>query len=219
VGEYFKMSTNAGSTHHSANLSVRGALGIILILGIVYTAHFASYQHGLIYDLLRFVPGLLGVCVLFAAGFTTKTCYLRMAPLSMQGFLVYIAMLVLMTPVVVTGVKTGGWAGIDLRLILIDAPVDAIAQELYFRAALLPALLLAMPRAPRLALGLQALIFAVYHVGMFRVAPAGAAVSAMLVTFLAGIGWGWQVKRDGTVIWAMVHHTLLQIILKLFVWS
>jgi membrane protease YdiL (CAAX protease family) len=76
-----------------------------------------------------------------------------------------------------------------------------------------------MPRTPRLALGLQALIFAVYHIGMFRVAPTGAVISAIFVTFLAGIGWGWQVKRDGTVIWAMIHHTLLQIILKLFVWG
>jgi hypothetical protein len=213
------MSTNIGSTHQPTPLSFRAALGFILLLGFAYTVHFASYQQVPIYELLRFVPGFLGVCALLVAGITAKACYLQFAPISKQSILVYAVMLFLMLPVVVAGLQAGGWAGPDWRLIFINAPIDAISQELYFRAALLPALLLVMPRKPRLALGLQALIFAFYHIGMFRVAPAGAVVSALFLTFLVGIGWGWQVKRDGTVVWAMIHHTILQIILKLFAWG
>ena len=213
------MSTNVESPDQPSFINARAALGIILLLGFAYVVHFASYQHGLIYELLRFVPGLLGVCVLLASGFTTKTCYLQFALISKQGIVIYVVMFLLMAPVVITGLQAGGWVGIDWRLIFIDAPIDAIAQELYFRAALLPALILAIPRMPRLALGLHAIIFAFYHIGMFRVAPTGAVVFAMLLTFLVGLGWGWQVKRDSTVIWAMIHHTLLQIILKLFAWG
>jgi membrane protease YdiL (CAAX protease family) len=213
------MSTNIGSTHQPTRLSVRAALGFILLLGFVYTVHFASYQYGPIYELLRFVPGLLGVCALLTAGIATKDCYLKFAPISKPSILVYAVLLFLMLPVVITGLQSGGWAGIDWRLIFINAPIDAISQELFFRAALLPALLLVMPRKPRFALVLHAMIFAFYHIGMFRVAPPGAAVSALFLTFLIGLGWGWQVKRDGTIVWAMIHHTILQIILKLFAWG
>jgi len=193
--------------------------GIILLLWLTYTIHFATYQSGLIYELLRFAPGVIGVSILLVAGCSFKECFLRVSPISKLSMVVYALMLLLMTPVVVTGLKTGGFTGIDLKLILLAAPIDAISQELYFRAALLPALLIALPRIPRLALGLQALLFAIYHIGMFKVAPAGVAMSAMMLTFLVGLGWGWQVQRDGTVIWAMAHHTLLQIILKLFAWG
>jgi hypothetical protein len=34
----------------------------------------------------------------------------------------------------------------------------------------------------------------------------------MLVPFLCGIGWGWQVRRDRTVVWAMVQHSLIWVI-------
>lgn len=213
------MSTNIGSTHQPTRLSVRAALGFILLLGFAYTFHFASYQYGPIYELLRFVPGILGVYALLTVGITAKDCYLQFAPISKQSILVYAVLLFLMLPVVLTGLQSSDWTGIDWRLIFINAPIDAISQELYFRAALLPALLLVIPRQPRFALVLHALIFAFYHIGMFRVAPAGVAVSALFLTFLVGMGWGWQVKRDGTVVWAMIHHTILQIILKLFTWG
>jgi hypothetical protein len=194
-------------------------IGSILLLWLTYTVHFATYKSGLIYESLRFVPGVIGVGMLLASGCSIKECFLKVAPISRLSMVVYALMLLLMTPVVLTGLEMGGFSGIDLKLILLAAPIDAITQELYFRAALLPALLIALPRMPRLALGLQALLFAVYHIGMLRVAPVGVAISAMMLTFLVGLGWGWQVQRDGTVIWAMAHHTLLQIILKLFVWG
>jgi len=49
-----------------------------------------------------------------------------------------------------------------------------------------------------------------WHIGpLFMGTPLPAVAAIMLVPFIAGIGWGWQVKRDGTVVWAMVQHSLI----------
>jgi membrane protease YdiL (CAAX protease family) len=128
-----------------------------------------------------------------------------------------VALFLPMVPVVISGFLQAGWAGWDWHQALLYAPASGVSQELYFRAALLPALERLLVR-PRHALLVSSLMFSLFHAGMFTVAPPGAAVSALLVTFLAGLGWGWQVQRDRTVIWAMLHHALLQLILRLFAW-
>ena len=53
---------------------------------------------------------------------------------------------------------------------------------------------------------------------MFLVAPFEVAISALVVTFVIGMDWGWQVQHDRTMIWSMLHHSLLQMILRLFAW-
>jgi hypothetical protein len=96
-------------------------------------------------------------------------------------------------------------------------PASGIAQVLYFRSALLPALERGLGQRDW-ALGISALMFSLFHAGMFTVAPVGAALAGLGVTFAVGIGWGWQVQQDRTVVWAMLHHSILQMILRLFVW-
>lgn len=56
-------------------------------------------------------------------------------------------------------------------------------------------------------------LFALWHIGPpFLGAPIGAVMAIMFVPFLSGIGWGWQVQRDRTVVWAMVQHSLIWVI-------
>jgi membrane protease YdiL (CAAX protease family) len=53
-------------------------------------------------------------------------------------------------------------------------------------------------------------LFGLWHIGPFFIgAPIWAATAVVLVPFLTGIGWGWQVRRDGTVLWAMIQHSLI----------
>ena len=42
------------------------------------------------------------------------------------------------------------------------------------------------------------------------------AIALTVVTFLAGLGWGWQVRRDRTVVWAMGEHVIFLAIMSLF---
>jgi hypothetical protein len=49
----------------------------------------------------------------------------------------------------------------------------------------------------------------ILHAALFVGAPPWAVVAVMLVPFLSGIGWGWQVQHDRTVVWTMVQHSLI----------
>ena len=126
-------------------------------------------------------------------------------------------MIVPMIPVVYIGLAEFEFVTWDWISMLVYAPASGIAQELYFRSSLLPILERALGRR-FYGLMVCSLLFSLFHVGMFAVAPAGAALSALVVTFTIGMGWGWQVQRDRTVIWAMFHHSVLQMVLRLFAW-
>jgi membrane protease YdiL (CAAX protease family) len=219
---------------HSQSLRFNPLPGLIL-LWMGYTLFFALYIPEPAGALIGFIPGLLGVALMcwYKASLPStrppsqtvilkvlqSTCFLRVAPLSPSGLAVLAGMLLLMVPVVISGLQDGGWTGWDWGPVLVYALASGISQELFFRSALFPGLLQQYPGQPKLVLLLQALLFALFHVGMFTVAPSSAALSAMLVTFLAGLGWGWQVRRDQTVLWAMLHHALLQVILRGFAWG
>ncbi len=192
--------------------------GTVLLMWLAYTLLFALYLQEPWPSILGFLPGVIGLMALLAMGSTLKDCYLRFARISLPGFIVYLGLFLLMIPVIATGLETG-WAGINWLIVLVYAPASGIAQELYFRSALLPLLERIFAGQARFTRIINALLFALFHTGMFLVAPAWVAFSAMLVTFVTGLGWGWQVQRDQTVIWAMLHHSLLQVILRLFVWA
>lgn len=198
-------------------LSFRVTLGMIVFLWIVNLVLFALYLEEPYASVIGFLPGILGVILLLMSGFKREDCYLRFSWISWVGLGVYVLMLSLMIPVVLTGIKSVNWVGWNW-VMMIYAPASAISQELFFRSTLLPALRRAFLDRAFLALIISSLMFALYHMGMFLVAPVGVAAGALVVTFIAGMGWGWQVGRDRTVLWAMVHHTLLQMILRGFVW-
>jgi membrane protease YdiL (CAAX protease family) len=93
------------------------------------------------------------------------------------------------------------------------APAGGIAQELFFRSSLLPAFKSLFKDRERLALILHSILFGLWHIGpLFVGAPIWAVFAVMLVPFLSGIGWGWQVMQDKTVLWAMIQHSLIWVI-------
>jgi hypothetical protein len=48
------------------------------------------------------------------------------------------------------------------------------------------------------------------------VAPAPATFAVAVVTFLAGLGWGWQVQHDRTIVWTVAQHILFLMLMSLF---
>jgi membrane protease YdiL (CAAX protease family) len=69
---------------------------------------------------------------------------------------------------------------------------------------------------------LQAVLFGLWHAPKaYLGTPAGAspwvgAIALSVVPFLAGLGWGWQVQRDRTIVWAMGQHIIFLMIMSLF---
>jgi membrane protease YdiL (CAAX protease family) len=159
---------------------------------------------------LGFVPGILGVSMILAAGLTRDDCFLQLRPLSWPGFAVLAAVFVFALTAVL---PFGEWVGWSWLAALVYAPASGVSQELFFRAALLPAMQLLLKGRPALALLLHSVFFGLWHIGpLFMGAPIWAVIAVMFVPFLSGIGWGWQVRRDRSVVWAMVQHSLIWVI-------
>jgi hypothetical protein len=166
---------------------------------------------------LAFLPGLAGQALLARAGVPAARRYLRPAPLSRAGAAALVATTLLLLPILGS---SSGWTGWRPLAALVGAPASGLAQELYFRASLLPALERVLPERRRLALLLHALLFVGYHLRTFLLLPSlaiGAVVATVL--FLAGVGWGWQVQRDRTVVWAVAQHAGFLVLMSGFGWS
>jgi membrane protease YdiL (CAAX protease family) len=206
------MSENPTSPRNPISRPV--ALGAVLASWVGYTVLQTLFVIGIVPEplsaALGFVPGIIGVAALSAAGLSRAQLFLQVAPLSREGLAILAGIFVVGLAVIV---PFGTWEGWNWITALVYAPASGVSQELFFRAALLPALLAASREQPRLALILHALLFGLWHIGPFFVgAPIWAAVAVVVVPSLTGIGWGWQVKHDRTVLWAMIQHSLIWVI-------
>jgi membrane protease YdiL (CAAX protease family) len=190
------------------------AIAIVILLWVGYTVLQTAAVIGHIGDgwsaALGILPGLLGVAVLRSAGKKREECYLTVNPISLPGLAVlagvFVFALSAMLPIMV-------WRGWSWTAALILAPAGGISQELFFRSSLLPAFQSLLGRRHRLALIGHSVLFGLWHIGpLFVGAPIWAVIAVMLVPFLSGIGWGWQVMRDRTVYWAMIQHSLIWVI-------
>ena len=208
------MSVSATSEPLEKPIKLRIAAGIVILLWLAYAAlqtlFVMQYLSEALAAILGFIPGILGVGALLAAGLSVRDCYLRVAPLSRTGLAVLAAVFFFALAAIL---PFGVWTGWNWIAAFGYAPASGISQELFFRAALLPAIVVTFKKRPILALVLHSLLFGLWHIGpLFVGAPLWAVVAIMFVPFLSGIGWGWQVQRDKTVVWAMVQHSLIWII-------
>jgi len=177
----------------------------ILLLWLAYTALNTWYPGPLTMCILGAVPGLIGLAVVRAMDIPWSDCFFRGARLSLRGA----AALALLLPFIPLALLSRSGEPISMSRLLLFAPLSALEQELYFRGVLLSVLLRTMPAAPRRAVGLQAMLFAGWHLRALRVATLPVALVALLGVTVAGFVWGWQVRRDGTVWYAAAEHALL----------
>jgi membrane protease YdiL (CAAX protease family) len=189
-------------------------VGIVILLWFVYTVLQTVFVIGDISEtwsaILGFGPGLLGLAALWAGGLSRQDCFLVIRPLSWKGFVVLAAVFVFALAAVL---PFGTWEGWNWKAALIYAPARGISQELFFRAVLFPAIILIMKKRPGLALIIHSVLFGSWHIGpLFVGAPVWAVFAVMFVPFLCGIGWGWQVQHDKTVLWAMIQHSLIWVV-------
>ena len=198
-------------------LPFEGALAVTLAMGIVITVLDVLQPAEPLLSMLAFIPGLLSIVALFASGVSLANLHLRFGRISLAGLLVLAATTVLLLPIL--GSSTG-WSGWNWLSGLVLAPASGIAQELYFRGSLLPALEHTLHGKQGKALVLHALIFVGYHIRTFRsVSSLPVTILIAIVLFAAGCAWGWQVQKDRTIVWAMVQHSLFLMLMSLFAWG
>ncbi|MBN2388034.1 MAG: CPBP family intramembrane metalloprotease [Anaerolineales bacterium] len=197
-------------------LSRNAAFGIVFLLWLVFTALYTFQKNETIASFTNLLPGLLAVGALLAAGFRLEDCFLKWGRLSKRGA-VYLLLTAVFLPAIYL---TGRWTGWNWTAALLYAPFSAVAQELFFRSALLPVLLAILKDKPVLAIILHAVLFALWHLPQAALtAPLVGIISVVVVTFACGILWGLQVRQDRTVYWLVGLHTLLLIMNSLFTWG
>ncbi len=199
-------------------ISKHAAATIVLALWIVYTAIYTAPLTDAGHVILEFLPGLLAVAVLWWAGYRNGDWTMRAAPLSRPGLVA----LILVVPVLLAPVLSGKWVGFDPLATIVLPVASGVAQELFFRGALLPASIRLCGGRSMRGVVLQAVLFGLWHAPQaYLSTPAGTSpwvgvIALPVVTFLAGLGWGWQVHRDRTVVWAMGEHVIFLMIMSLF---
>ncbi len=194
------------------------ALAAILVSWLLYTILHILSVVGVVGKgwaaALSFLPGAVGLASLLAAGLSPEQCYLRYHPISRKGAVVLVAVFIFALAAIV---PVSHWTGWDWSAALLYAPASGISQELFFRAALLPALMAVSRRGPGMPLVAHAALFGLWHIPpLFVGAPWWAVLAVTAVPFLSGIGWGWQVQRDRTALWAMIQHSLIWVVLSPF---
>jgi hypothetical protein len=184
-------------------LPVSLAAGVVIALVVPYTMLNFFFPGPVLTYALGLGLALIALGALWLAGLPPKASRVRLAPLSRRGGLV-LAVLLLYLPGAVWLRAGRPWDWLDA---LVFAPASALGQELYFRGALLTALgSIGAVRGWR-AVALQALAFGVWHLRAFRVVAPGLALVVLGGTCVVGALWGWQTRRDGTLVYALAQHT------------
>ena len=198
-------------------LSFEGALVITLVMGIVITIVDFLQPEEPVLSMLAIIPGVISIVALSASGLSFAKLYLHLRWISLSGLFALAATTILLLPILGSSTGFSGWKWLPA---LVYAPTSGIAQEIYFRGSLLPALEQALHGKKIAALLLHALLFVGYHFRTFRSVPSvPIALLIAIVLFAAGCGWAWQVQKDRTVVWVIGQHSLFLMIMSMFEWS
>jgi hypothetical protein len=211
------MASIATSKASQARLPFAVSLAVTLSMAVVYTVLDVIQPAEPLLSLLAFIPGVISIIMLLAAGLTRNELNLRLARLSLPGLGALAAVIILLLPILGSSSSWVGWQWLPA---LVYGPTSGIAQELYFRASLLPALERAFKGKKTLALFVHSAIFVGFHFRTFQALPSlPMALLVTVVLFLAGCAWGWQVQRDRTVVWSMLQHSLFLALMSMFDWG
>jgi membrane protease YdiL (CAAX protease family) len=191
-------------------LAVGGTVLLWLAYATMQTLSTMGYLSEGVYAVASFLPGLLAVGILLLSGRSREACFLQVRRPSKLGLTVLAGVMLFSLTAIL---PAGTWRGWDWTAALIYAPASGVSQELFFRSALLPAMLALWKKHPNVGLVAHSVLFGLWHIGpLFLGAPLWAVAAVMAVPFVAGIGWGWAVQHDRTVLWAMVQHSLIWVI-------
>jgi hypothetical protein len=211
------MTTIAAYANRRYLIPFGAALFITLIMGIALTVLDVLQPAEPVLSILAFIPGIISIAALSASGLSRAEIYLRFTWISLPGSLVLVATTVLLLPILASST---GWSGWHWLPGLVFAPASGIAQEIYFRGSLLPALERALHGKKSVAILLHTALFVGYHFRTFRSVPSiPIAILVAVVLFAAGCGWAWQVQRDRTVFWTIAQHSLFLMLMSTFEWA
>ena len=213
----FKMKPLTALGKANPRIPFAYALIVTLAMGFAYTYLDTIQFQEPIQSFLSFLPAVISLSILSVAGISRLELKLRILEISKAGLVALAATTLLLLPILTSSSAYVGWQWLPA---LIYAPSSGLAQELYFRSALLTGLERAFSGRKTIALIAHSLIFIGFHYRTFQALPSVVIVLVVgAVLFLGGCGWGWQVQRDRTIIWAVIQHSLFLMLMSMFEWS
>ena len=162
-----------------------------------------------------FFPGIIGIFILRRRGYSFEDCYINLKSLSVIGFLLLLSSAIISLSFML---PSGSWSGWNWLEALVYAPGSGFTQELFFRCTLLPVCLKIANGRKYLAILLHTILFGIWHMGVFWLAPWWISILVILIPSIAGYLWALQVHRDKTAIYAIITHCFILIISSMFVW-
>ncbi len=207
-------SVPAGAPTTTRFIPRRIAVPLVLLLLVPYTAYFWASPTGLGSTILGFLPGLIGIGLLLGSGFQTPDLYLRPGHLSRRGGLALAAVF----PLLAVIVASGTWSGWD-RAHPLESALGGVAQELYFRASVLPAMLWLLRGRLRSALVGHGMLSVAWHARMFTQSGLVLGVVIFLVLLIAQLAWGYAANHDRTVVWVTLQHMAFLVAMSPFTWG
>ena len=190
-------------------------LTIPIILLVLYTFIYYLEIRGIFGIVLEMTPGIIGVLYLRAIGFTRKDVYMRFTQPSLKSVITLFLFGLVIIPILATSHRVN----FDFQAFFIIAPLSAIGQEFFFRSTLLSSLTKVL-KNDKSALIIHSILFSLWHLPLtIKYAPLGGIIAVFLVTFIGGIVWGWVAKRDKTIVWVLIQHSIYLMVMSLFAWS
>jgi len=188
----------------------------MLLLWLAYVLLYTLPIPEVLAAFVQLLPGFAAAFFLRHSGYSASERHLVMRRVSVKG----IVALALVSLALAGPILTSAYVGFTPLAVFLLAPASALAQEVFFRAGLLPTMQRMLPGRPGAANLTHAALFALWHVPKAMVfSPINPFLGALMlagVTGMAGFGWGWQVRHDGTIVWSTLHHWLLLSVMSLF---
>lgn len=209
----------SGGNEKNSTVEAKSLLALVVTASLATAYTYVEYvqPRDPWYAGLSLAVAVAAVASLRGLGFSRQVLRLRYSGLSRGGALLLMTASLLMLPILGSSTGFVGWRWLAG---LLFAPASGIAQEVFFRGSVLPVLEKVLPGRPLLALLGQTAVFVGWHVRTFTLLPSvPVAVLVGAVLALAGLAWGRQVQRDGTLLWSICQHSLFLMVMSMFDWA
>jgi len=198
---------------------------ITTIIIALYFPYVLLYLFEVQYELILFIeglPGIIAILILLTVGkFSKDDLFFRWKKISKPGLLLTILLLgifTLMGFIGILGLGFGSFGGISPLAFFITAPLSAITQELYFRSSLQ----VVFEKNHNLTMRTSNIVHTVFFIGWhFRLYLENTnplAILALIIGFgFFGILWGYQSRKDGTILYTALIHAVALMFQSLFI--
>lgn len=198
---------------------------ITTVIIALYFPYVLLYLFEVQYEFVFFIeglPGIIAILILLTVGkFSKEDLFFRWKKISKVGLMLSILLLgmfALVGLIGIFGLGFGSFGGFSPLAFLIIAPLSGLTQELYFRSSLQVVFEKNHNLTMRTSNILQTMFFIGWHFRLFLENPNPIVILGLIIGFgFFGILWGYQSRKDGTILYTALIHAVALMLQSLFI--